>query len=90
MRQWHYCGSFGATSTFASTASSSQHFIVPNPFYNVSFQSVQLNNFSATGTQTINGSLDAVFNNAVREPASVALSGLGLMELGLIRRCKQA
>ncbi|WP_194715790.1 hypothetical protein [Noviherbaspirillum soli] len=71
MRQWHHCGSFGATSTFSLTASGSQYFIVPNPFYNVSFQSEQLNNLSATGTQIINGSLDAVINNAVKSRAAL-------------------
>jgi hypothetical protein len=82
------CGSFGATSTFALTANGSQFFTAPNPFYNVSFQSGQLNNFIPVGTQEINGSLDVTF--AVPEPASVALIGLGLMGLGLSRRRKQA
>jgi hypothetical protein len=82
------CGSFGATSSFALTASGSQYFTAPSPFYNVSFQSGQLNNFSPTGTQVINGSLDVVFG--VPEPTSVALIGLGLMGLGLSRRRKQA
>jgi hypothetical protein len=82
------CGSFGATSTFNLTSAGSQYFTTPNPFYNVSFQSGQLNNFTPTGTQVINGSLDVVFG--VPEPASVALIGLGLLGLGMSRRRKQA
>lgn len=81
------CGSFGATASIALTAAGSQYFTAPNPFYNVSFQSGQLNNFSPTGTQVINGSLDVIF--AVPEPTSVALIGLGLLGLGLSRRRKQ-
>jgi hypothetical protein len=82
------CGSFGATSTFALTGAGSSYFTSPSPFYNVSFQSGQFNNFPTTGTQVINGSLDVVF--AVPEPASVALIGLGLLGLGLSRRSKKA
>ena len=82
------CGSFGTSSSFTLNAAGSQYFVAPNPFYNVSFQSGQLNNFSPTGTQIINGSLDVVF--AVPEPTSVALIGLGLLGLGLSRRRKQA
>ena len=86
------CGSFGASSTFNLTAAGSEYFVAPNPFYNISFQSGQLNNFNPTGTQVINGSLDVIFGGSseVPEPATVAMVGLGLLGLGLSRRRKQA
>jgi len=83
------CGSFGASSSFALTAAGSQFFILPNPFYSLTFQSGQLNTFEPAGTQTINGSLDVTFAGAptdVPEPASVGLLGLGMLGLYAARR----
>lgn len=84
------CGSFGSTTSFELTAAGMNFFVDPSPFYNLSFQSGQLNRFTPTGTQSINGSLDVVFGNEVPEPASVGLLGLGLLGLGAARRRKQA
>jgi hypothetical protein len=81
------CGSFGTSSSFALTTAGSSYFTAPTPFYSLSFQSGQLNNFSPTGTQVINGSLDVIFNgSAVPEPGIVALFGLGLLGLAASRR----
>jgi hypothetical protein len=81
------CGSFGQSNTVALTAFGADFFTQPIPFYNLAFESGQLNSFAVAGTQTINGSLDLVFK-AVPEPTSVALVGLALVGLGLSRRRK--
>lgn len=85
------CGSFGQDTSFALTPVGSTFFTQPFPFYNVSFESGQLNNFEVSGTQTINGSMDVVFaNNVIPEPASLALVGLALLGAGAASRRRKA
>lgn len=82
------CGSFGNSTSFNLTTAGSSYFTSPSPFYQLSFQSGQLNNFNVSGTQVINGSLDLIFapRADVPEPGSVALVGLGLVGLMMGRR----
>lgn len=82
------CGSFGTSSTFALDAAGSGFFTLPNPFYDLSFQSGILDSFApnASGTADIDGTLTVTFGNAVPEPSNIALMGLGLLALGLTLR----
>jgi PEP-CTERM motif len=83
------CGSFGQVTTFTLTPPDGTGFFsAPTPFYQLSFQSGDLNGFVPAGTLTIPGEMDVVFQR-VPEPGSLALVGLALAGLGLSRR-KQA
>ena len=84
------CGSFGSTTTFNLTSAGKTFFVAPTPFFTMSMQSGQLNNFNPSGTQLINGSLDVVFGSPIPEPASLGLLGLGLLGLGFVRGRKQS
>lgn len=83
------CGSFGQTTSFALQNTGPTYFTSPNPFYNVSFQTGQFNGIPVTsgGRSIVNGSLDVEFNR-VPEPTSIALFGLALVGLGVVRRRK--
>jgi hypothetical protein len=83
------CGSFGASSTWNATSPIGTSFLSsPTPFYSISFQSGQLNNFTPVATQVINGSLDVIFGGQlpVPEPSTTALLGLGMFAVAFASR----
>lgn len=80
------CGSFGQVTSFTLMNGGSNFFTIPNPFYNFSLQNGQFNGFSvsAGATQKLNGSADVEFQTP--EPSILALMGLGLVGLAMVRR----
>jgi hypothetical protein len=84
------CGSFGTTTSFSLTSpEGTNYFISPVPFFDLMFEAGQLNNFTVSGTQVINGSLDVVFGRrTVPVPATLGLFGAGLLGLGAMVRRK--
>ncbi len=74
------CGSFGQETSFALTAAGSSFFVGPNPFYNFSLQSGQVEGFPVVvgTTVTSSGTLNAVFA-PVPEPAPMAMMGFALV-----------
>jgi hypothetical protein len=73
------CGSFGMRNSFVLNPNGQQFFVMPVPFYSLSFQSGQFNNFAAVSTQIINGSMDVIFAGTAGPPPSPAQEAVELL-----------
>lgn len=85
------CGSFDTNTTFDLNALGKTIFVDPAPFYDLTFASGTLRNFTPSGVQYITGDGSVIFGR-VPEPATLALFGLGLAGMAGVarRKSKQA
>jgi hypothetical protein len=86
--QQNICGSFGTNTDFSLTALGLTYFVDPDPFYDLTFESGTLRNFTVAGRQEITGD-GSIWFGETPEPGTIALFGLGLLGLSRINRRKR-